>query len=442
MATGNRHLVWCNRHDADLGEVNFKGDNLLGRALVAVRSDVNAKIDHCGWARACLGVTSEGGVKPKLIVAEIKEHLHKNTNLAEDGDPMTTETLIKSHSIVLTTGLAVLGKLPNCTIVAMHPSVSRQHALICLSTNGDLWLADLGSKGGTYLNDERLELAYVGVRVYPDDCVRLGHSTRYYRIDLDTSEVVADLETKQSTLRDEIKKLSSRVIDPLGLLDKHTTEVFVSNLPFKTTSTDIETFFLGCLIKTVTFPTKYSDSDGTTAEKGCAVVSFDDEATTQRALSLDGRPFGGRNVKVALADLKTRDTSTKRNPPPRPTDSSGYHPAEALMGAHGTREAVTANDSDDDASRNNRRYVDARGVPERVEKRDGWDIVRHSSDDSQQRGKHNRQRSSEERRRFGDDDRYPDGGRCGYRYGVDHDTKRRYSPRRRSRQDRSRSRSS
>src|SRR5947207_1269323 len=52
----------------------------------------------------------------------------------------------------ITDRTAEIGRLPTCTVVLPHRSVSREHAHI--SKQGDAYLVeDLGSKNGTWLND-------------------------------------------------------------------------------------------------------------------------------------------------------------------------------------------------------------------------------------------------------------------------------------------------
>ena len=53
-----------------------------------------------------------------------------------------------------------LGRHPNCDVVLDSPAVSRRHALIVRSKKGWL-LQDLGSRNGTFVNDKRVQRAYL-----------------------------------------------------------------------------------------------------------------------------------------------------------------------------------------------------------------------------------------------------------------------------------------
>jgi pSer/pThr/pTyr-binding forkhead associated (FHA) protein len=63
----------------------------------------------------------------------------------------------------------VLGRNPDCDIVLATEGVSRQHAEIVRRGN-DWWVADLGSRNGTFLNDRAIERE----KLSPGDVIRLG----------------------------------------------------------------------------------------------------------------------------------------------------------------------------------------------------------------------------------------------------------------------------
>mmetsp|Transcript_19007 Transcript_19007/g.26506 ORF Transcript_19007/g.26506 Transcript_19007/m.26506 type:complete len:331 (+) Transcript_19007:74-1066(+) len=75
----------------------------------------------------------------------------------------------------------VAGRDKRCELVLKHLSLSRQHAaLVHHSGKGvGLFLIDLGSKHGTYVEDKRVR-ANKPVRIVPGMKVRFGASTRYF----------------------------------------------------------------------------------------------------------------------------------------------------------------------------------------------------------------------------------------------------------------------
>lgn len=73
------------------------------------------------------------------------------------------------HEIDLDRDRLVLGRLETCDVVLADTGVSREHA--ALERDGDgWWIADLGSRNRTFVNDEEVERA----RIAPGDRVRLG----------------------------------------------------------------------------------------------------------------------------------------------------------------------------------------------------------------------------------------------------------------------------
>jgi sigma-B regulation protein RsbU (phosphoserine phosphatase) len=67
-----------------------------------------------------------------------------------------------------------LGRDPSCDVVIPEPTVSRRHAKLSWE-GGELTVEDLGSSGGTYVNDQRVQRA----AVQPGDVLRLGPRTEF-----------------------------------------------------------------------------------------------------------------------------------------------------------------------------------------------------------------------------------------------------------------------
>jgi pSer/pThr/pTyr-binding forkhead associated (FHA) protein len=65
--------------------------------------------------------------------------------------------------------ITILGRAPDCDIVLDDRSVSRQHAKIRITESG-LEIADLGSKGGTFVAEKQIQTCRVGY----GDCIRIG----------------------------------------------------------------------------------------------------------------------------------------------------------------------------------------------------------------------------------------------------------------------------
>lgn len=76
----------------------------------------------------------------------------------------------------------VAGRMePACDLVLQHPSISRVHAALQFDAHGVLFLRDLGSTHGTFVNKKRLP-ADEFVRLHIGDVVAFGESTRLYAV--------------------------------------------------------------------------------------------------------------------------------------------------------------------------------------------------------------------------------------------------------------------
>ena len=76
---------------------------------------------------------------------------------------------------------AVFGRLPSCSVVLDHLSISRQHAKITMDASGALFVTDLGSAHGTCVDGAWLR-AQVPRRLAVGTAVRFGASSREYRV--------------------------------------------------------------------------------------------------------------------------------------------------------------------------------------------------------------------------------------------------------------------
>ncbi len=91
-----------------------------------------------------------------------------------------------------------LGRTTTNTIVLESPKVSRRHALIHVQNIGELWLIDLGSSNGTFLNKRRIHRP---VRLSDGDQVTIGDQIFKFRQPLAISDEYKSVVTQQ-TLRE------------------------------------------------------------------------------------------------------------------------------------------------------------------------------------------------------------------------------------------------
>jgi pSer/pThr/pTyr-binding forkhead associated (FHA) protein len=63
--------------------------------------------------------------------------------------------------------------LTNQLVLSLDTAISRRHAVLRLEDSGEVMVADLGSQNGTFVNDQRVEVAKLQNR----DIVTLGRTS-------------------------------------------------------------------------------------------------------------------------------------------------------------------------------------------------------------------------------------------------------------------------
>jgi tetratricopeptide (TPR) repeat protein len=88
----------------------------------------------------------------------------------------------------------LIGRGKDCTVVILDPSVSRMHTKISVDEDGRLRVEDLRSSNGTFLNDQRIESAYLkhGDRLRVGNVEFAVELSEHARASLDADIVKAD----------------------------------------------------------------------------------------------------------------------------------------------------------------------------------------------------------------------------------------------------------
>jgi DNA-binding winged helix-turn-helix (wHTH) protein len=165
----------------------------LLQVLIEARPRVvskNAVIDHL-WP----DVTVEEANVRNLIV-EIRQALGEHgrtsgrirtayrcgyafTGVATDAAAQSSRAVLQDVDRVypLVDGVNVVGRDPGCSIHLIASGISHRHAKITL-TDGNGVIKDLGSKNGTWVNDEQIVESY---ELRDGDVIRLGRSKLMFR---------------------------------------------------------------------------------------------------------------------------------------------------------------------------------------------------------------------------------------------------------------------
>jgi DNA-binding CsgD family transcriptional regulator len=113
--------------------------------------------------------------------------------------PMPTLTVVSegdSHgqSFVIDSDETVVGRRDNCDVRLVDPYVSRAHALI-RRQGGAIWVEDLGSTGGTYVN---------GVAITGARALRHGDAIRFGTVETRFEDRQAAMERDDATAMIEV----------------------------------------------------------------------------------------------------------------------------------------------------------------------------------------------------------------------------------------------
>ena len=134
-------------------------------------------------------------MKPKLGNCGFK--------VMKDGRRIQTITEIAQKPFVL------FGRNASMSDIKLeHPSISRRHALVGHGSSGNLYVMDLGSSHGTFVNSQRLQKKKREV-LRDDYIVKFGASTREYVVKLDLTAKNDKKDASKSKTNSKKRKLEN-----------------------------------------------------------------------------------------------------------------------------------------------------------------------------------------------------------------------------------------
>mmetsp|Transcript_27029 Transcript_27029/g.62448 ORF Transcript_27029/g.62448 Transcript_27029/m.62448 type:complete len:581 (+) Transcript_27029:73-1815(+) len=305
--TGTRELAWDNDDDGFWGTIKGAGQNQLGNVLMNVRSSIQDDTEFDTWLHVCCELEDSVMNCPPVELLEQK--------LSAEG---ATEEK-KLHRLS-GKSLYKFGKLPTNDVVALHQSLSREHAMILHTKSKDaasshgLAIMDLGSKAGTKVSERSLKHPFMVEPLRNGDVVRLGASTRGYYVKINLAWQIEQLEEEERRLMKEVRNIDNDAENPIEAAKRAVREestVFVGNLDYETEKADLLGLFQDCgKVEEVRFP----GPPGTMkAVKGICFVVFESGMAARRACGLTGQLFKERKVKVSpAAEGKKHDENPGR----------------------------------------------------------------------------------------------------------------------------------
>ena len=292
-ATENRNLVnsYGDASTSNLfwGIVEGKGQNQLGRILESVRSDIHQNIELEKWIFMTFNLEETKNLLPRIQLEVIK------------GDAKVESIKLESKSHYF------LGKLAGSDVLMAHNSISRRHAaLICDSSLG-LCILDLGSKGGSFLNSEKIDNCFP-FRLKPNDTIHFGVSTRRYKINFDYSEAERYLDRKKKDIKkqaEEMEILNNPSSNPeakkaiLGV--RVNDQIFVGGLPDNIAEKDLKTFFTQFgEIKDLTVP----KDRHTGKTKNFAFITYKDQKFCDIAIQNNGIAYKDKKLRIKYSEKR------------------------------------------------------------------------------------------------------------------------------------------
>jgi pSer/pThr/pTyr-binding forkhead associated (FHA) protein len=116
--------------------------------------------------------------------------------VAEDFVPLALVDARSQSIIRLRKGMLLVGRSSDCGLILVSEAVSRRHAELAVS-DGEVRVRDLGSRNGTFLNDEPVEDAAVAI----GDRLKFGLNT-FVLQHVDDMRDIEEPETRRS--RDDV----------------------------------------------------------------------------------------------------------------------------------------------------------------------------------------------------------------------------------------------
>eukprot|EP00953_Heterococcus_sp_UTEX-ZZ885_P016394 9218-Heterococcus_DN1.PRE.2 len=220
LATGHQLLAYINEHnDKVWGVCNGAGDNKLGLQLARVREDIRQQRDTKAWVNACFDLEKGEDVSVSILISKAGAVLER--------PELTGRSLLE------------LGKLDTNDLVMEHPSVSRWHALLLVTTDkaAPCVLIDLAAANGTFVDGARLR-PWMPTPVTADSILTFGLSKRNYVI----SNVSTDVAERAR------QALYSQLADPsAGAPSKAAVNtIYVGNLPHGVSDAAVRDLFEPC----------------------------------------------------------------------------------------------------------------------------------------------------------------------------------------------------
>ena len=304
-ATSNRELIntYADATNSNIfwGIVDNKGQNQLGRIIENVRYDIQTNVELEKWLFITFNLVEDRSLIP-IIQLDILKGGDKIENIK-----------LKEKSYYM------MGSFTSSDILMTHQSISRRHAVLIVDSKDGVCLIDLGSKGGSYIDGQRVNVCFP-YRLKSNQILNFAVSTRRYAIDVDYSLVEKNIMYKKKQIELEMKTYEE-LKDPnvnadvvkssLGLTSEDT--IFVANLPDHCSIKELQEFFeVYGKVKNIRIPIDHVSGKS----RNIGFVTFENEKDMRNVLNQDGMYYKDKKIRInkaekRISDIKNREKFNK-----------------------------------------------------------------------------------------------------------------------------------
>lgn len=268
------------------GTVNERGENVVGKILMKIRTDIEKDIELENWILLTFDLITDITEMPRIILHEIKRDERIRRIYLEDKRFYTVGTAL------------------DCDLKFTHSSIEAYHAVLLFDRGLGLVIIDLNSTSGTYINLLRLRKS-IPAPVEVDDYITFAEKRKKYKVEIYVEHVRREYERRIRDIDRELKLLDDmqnpqKNVEELksGLGMNKVRKVRVENIPRKMCSDEeVKELFksLGSIEDVWVCGRRFE-----------AQVKFTDQKAADSAVKWDGMMVQGRRIKIKYDRERSR----------------------------------------------------------------------------------------------------------------------------------------
>lgn len=286
LKTEHRSIYYLNNFNDLYWGINKegKGQNNYGKIIELIRESIEKGTIEKKWIHDHFQLENPENLLIKVISYRPNELNHEEKLSIESNQ---YENLSVIH----------FGKSSENDVPLPTPTASRIHALILVDKHKGLILIDLHSANGTFINNST-------EKIQPMTPIILESGVTVIQFALSKRRFIVEYNLNAEQYRRE--QLYLKLSDPKQISGdpESETTVFIGNLSYSTTETDLSNAFTPCgTIRNIKIPKDQATGEG----RGIAFIVFETISGLRQALIRDGDLLNGRPMKVKRSEAKSAD---------------------------------------------------------------------------------------------------------------------------------------